>query len=124
MSLKIIIPILIVASVFVSGCSQEFDVSFLARQIPQVQAFLEEHPDAEISVVMWTSQYLKDNLDKVPEECLLAIDLDKSYFKVEFIEYDEKIVSFIEVQSREPVCVVRMRTSIIVDEDLIESANE
>lgn len=104
--MKWIIPVLIIGLIFISGCSQSVDVSFLAKEIPQVNDYLKEHPDAEVEVLLWTNDYVKENIDKIPEECLDSINTSEHYIRATYEENGEQYVSFIEFESREVVCVV------------------
>lgn len=112
MNWKTTIPILIVCIIFISGCTQitgngTLDISSAAKQIPEIKAFLEEHPDADIVVVLWTSEYIKNNNDKIHEKCSPAIELDNSYYRAELNEKEEKIIAWITVDTREVVCIRR-----------------
>ncbi|UCD03768.1 MAG: hypothetical protein JSW73_04480 [Candidatus Woesearchaeota archaeon] len=117
MDLKIIVPVLIVATIFVSGCSglggaATLDVSSIVKQIPEIKAFLDEHPDAEISIVFWKSDYLENNTDKISEKCMPAIEAGESYYRAEIIDEGGTIIAWLTSDAREAICVIRKATGV------------
>lgn len=111
MDWKFLIPVFIIASVFISGCTEmsnsNLDITGLATQIPQVKAFLDEHPNADITVVLWSSGYIKNNSDKIHAKCVPAIDKENSYYKVDVNEEGEIINAWLTSNAKEVVCIVR-----------------
>lgn len=104
---KLLIPIFIISIIFISGCTSTTDVSSIAKSLPEVQSFLDEHPNADITVVLWNSEYIQTHSEEIPEKCLPAIDMNTSYYKVDISEEGDTIITFLNSDTREVVCIVR-----------------
>ena len=107
MTWKILVPILIISLIFISGCAGTTDVTGVAKTIPEVKAFLEDHPNAKVTAILWRSSYIKDNLDMIEDDCIPAIDTNKDHYRVEITEEGDTIVSWLTADTREAVCIVR-----------------
>ncbi len=77
---KILLPLLLsVLVVFSSGCIS--DPTAFARAIPMVNDFLEEHPNAELSIVHYSASEAEGILDQVKEDCgKLTVEAKEFYF--------------------------------------------
>ena len=95
--------------VWISGCIQT-DLTDFIRDIPEVSNFLEEHPEAEISMVLLSNEYVENNMDEVPEKCLPTIEEGKNYYNAEIIENTEEISVWISENEKKVVCVYRKGT--------------
>lgn len=100
--------LLIVSVVIVSGCiGGETDVTSAAEALPQVQEFLNENPNADITAVRWSSEYLENNQDRIQEECEPAINLEKDYYKVDVSDNEDQITVWMDAEQSEVMCAVR-----------------
>ncbi len=74
--LPLVLTAMIVAS---SGCIS--DPTAFARAIPMVNDFLEEHPNAELSIVHYSTSEAEGILDQVKEDCgKLSVEAKEYYF--------------------------------------------
>lgn len=106
-SKKVILAILM-ATVIASGCTDSnADVTAAAEALPQVQEFLDENPDAEITAVRWNSDYLQDNQDQIPEKCRPAIEMEKDHYKVDIQDEEEQINVWLGAEQKEVMCIKR-----------------
>lgn len=109
MDKRILIVLLLIGVLFIGGCVDQGigDIISFVRSNPEVQEFLDEHPNAEITVTLWSSDYISENLDKINEKCLPAIDVNKDYYKVDISEGDLEITIWVRAKKREVVCIVK-----------------
>lgn len=105
----------VLASIFVfsvlvvSGCTGqgESDVTGVVEGLPQVQQFLEENPEADISVVRLNSDYLQENEDEIPEDCVPAIDPEQAHYKATVTEKEQEMEIWLRAEDREVMCALR-----------------
>jgi len=105
---KILIVLLLACVITVSGCvgGGTTDVTSVVKTIPQVQEFLREYPNAEITAVLWSSSYIQSNMDKIKEDCIPAIE-DKAYYKVDIQENELKMTAWVSSDDYTVVCIYK-----------------
>ena len=67
MNKKIIISILIFGIIFIGGCVSQGNINSFVQTLPQVEKFLNEHPNAEIKAVLWNEELVESNIDIIKE---------------------------------------------------------
>ena len=108
MSKRLIIPLLLISIVLViSGCIGTGDLKQFVKQLPEVQKFLSEHPNAEITAVLWSKDYIENNMEKIQEECLPAIEKNKNYYKVDIKENENEMTIWMSDDEKKVVCVYK-----------------
>jgi len=108
--LYVSLSVLLVFVVASSGCVNSGDLTQFVKQLPEIQEFLKDHPNAEISITLFSSDYIKNNTEKVPENCLPFIDKEKDYYNVHIKENDNEIAVFVSYDDKKVVCVQRNGT--------------
>jgi outer membrane murein-binding lipoprotein Lpp len=103
----LILSALIIIVLVSSGCTNNVNLDQFVKQLPEVQAFLKENPNAEIAAVLWNKDYIKANIDKIEQSCLPAIENDKSYYRVSIKESDNEIITWIDEKENKAVCIYR-----------------
>jgi len=91
-----------------AGCTASVDVSSVAKQLPAVQEFLNQHPDAEIKALLLSSETVQQNIDEITKACGGSLPV-KSYWKVELTENNNLIIVYLEPKEITPVCISRTK---------------
>lgn len=68
MKKKSIFFVTICLIVLVSGCTDSADITKTVEQLPQVQQFMEEHPDATITVTYWSQEEVEAIQEKLSQD--------------------------------------------------------
>lgn len=113
--------LVLVLVVLVSGCVDgQTDVSSVAETSGQIQSFMEDHPNADMSAVRWSSEYIEDNIDEVVEECRPSIDMESAHYRVEVDSEDEMIVAWTDAEEMDVICAIRESKEVEEETDSIE----
>jgi len=112
--MKKLIPLLILGFIiFVSGCTSlgEMGVENLVKQTGLVKSFLQENPNADITISKLTSDDVSRIIDEIREKCGSHIEV-KPYWRVyiEDPDINSKITSWVDVETQEIVCGYRVST--------------
>jgi eight-cysteine-cluster-containing protein len=108
--LPLLLSVLVVAS---SGCIS--DPTAFAKAIPMVNDFLKEHPNAELSIVHYSTSEAEDILEQVKEDCGKLTVEAKEYYFVNLTDPSTGLVvrAWIDWENRIVECVYK--EGIIVD---------
>ncbi len=121
MKKKIILSILLISLVFISGCGsicaflpaplQPFcDILFevfgqqgaiALAEDPDVMAFVEKHPNLEVSIVLLPNRTVARDMAKHTAELGLRPEI-KDFIKLELTEGNEKLVVWVDKETKEP----------------------
>jgi len=116
---------LISLTVLGSGCLDgQQEVTGVVETLPEVQEFLDDNPDASIDAVRWNSDYIDDNFDDIKETCQPAIDTEKDHYRVNVEDDSENIVTWLEAEEMEVMCVTREGSETISEEETAEPESE
>jgi len=96
------IALILVSLLLISGCMTSIDD--LIQQIPAVEDFLEEHPNAKITSVLWRESAVKENMDKIKSICNIELEIKPYYYTV-VDEGNDKITLFIDKATQEVECL-------------------
>lgn len=109
---KLLFPAILIGTVFLSMCltSDKTDITAVVKLLPDVQQFLNEHPDAEIKAALWSASAVETNIGRIREDCGPQIE-NKSYWRAEVKENDLDLIIWLDSDSKQPVCVVKKRTA-------------
>lgn len=78
---------------------------------------MKKTPNAEVSAVLWDSNYLQANEEEIQETCLPALDLEENYYRVSVIDAEEEFVAWVSERDRKVVCAVRDGQEIPVEDE-------
>jgi hypothetical protein len=116
--------ILLLVIILISGCV-ETKVSDVIKTLPELQSFLESHPDAQITVVLWNSDYIKSNIDRIPADCVQGMDTSKDYYKATIYAANITIITWLDKGTNNAVCILKdgvslkLTESITIDEKIV-----
>ncbi|MCH7902687.1 hypothetical protein IIC68_02955, partial [archaeon] len=108
MSQKILFVVLL-SFVFVSGCLS--DPTAIARALPEINNFLEENPNADITVVVWSGP------DSEFEEVCGTTPPSEPLYYVIMVEGEDRAVAWIEIDSQQLVCLKKFGREVDERED-------
>ena len=98
---------LLISIFLVSGCLDgQTDVTSVAKTLPQVEAFLADHPNADIKVTLWSENAVSENINQIRNECEAPIEI-KSYYKITMVEGSENVIVWLDKKTNEAVCIIR-----------------
>jgi len=105
---KFMLVLMILTVVFISGCTG-IDPSIFAQNNPLVKEFLEEHPDAEIRVIHYSTKEAEAVLGDIMEDCQKRGMTAKEYYKVtlEDVSTDLKVIAWIDWENQLIECAVK-----------------
>lgn len=108
MKKKVLFCILLVLVLFTGGCLGQgtVDATSVVKSLPQVQEFLKEHPNAEMSAVRWSDSYIHSNIDKINEKCRPVLK-NKAYYKVDVEEKGVKMTAWVSSDDYTVVCIYK-----------------
>lgn len=98
----------LVGIVFLAGCATQVDVSSIAKQLPAVQEFLNQHPNAEIKALLLSAETVQQNIEEITKACGGPLPI-KSYWKVVVTENNNLIIVYLEPKEISPVCISRTK---------------
>ena len=117
--------LLLSLTVLASGCLDgQQEVTGVVETLPEVQEFLDDNPDASIDAVRWNSDYIDDNFDDIKETCQPAIDTEKDHYRVKVEDDSETIVTWLEAEEMEVMCVTREGSETTSEEETSEEIED
>ena len=105
-----------VSVLFLSGCIQG-EIEEYIQGLSQVENFMENHPDADISYVLWRGDRIKENLDEIHERCQSALNYEDDHYRVIVEDRNSYLEVWILKGDKDPICFVRDTKT---DEEIIE----
>jgi len=58
-----------VLAIVFSGCTGKQDVTSVVKALPEVQQFMNEHPNAKITVTYWSKEEVTQSLQEISQQC-------------------------------------------------------
>jgi hypothetical protein len=102
----IIVTLLLVSIIFVSGCTNQTDITSLVEKIPQVQNFLETNPDAEIKAVFWSKDFVETKIDLIREDCGEQMKI-QDYYKVDLKTNSINLTLWLDTKDQTVLCAIK-----------------
>jgi len=96
--------LVLLSFIFVSGCIS--DPTAIARALPEINNFLEENPNADITVVVWSGPD-----SEFKEVCGTTPGSEPLYY-VNMIDGEDRVVAWIEIDSQQLVCLKKFGREI------------
>lgn len=122
--LKFFIIVFIVSSgMFVSGCTDNQDVSSIFSALPEVQQFLDDNPTASVNIVYWSL----DEVDKISSE--LEEQFGKSVtpvamYKATVTDGDVEVIAWIDAKTRVVLFTSTSYIGVPVQNDAVDDVIE
>ncbi len=102
---NILLIVVIVLAVLFSGCTGGQDVSSVVKALPEVQQFMKEHPNAQITVTYWSKEEIANSSQDISQQCGKPIT-PVAMYKAIVSDGDLKIVSWINADNQIVVCSI------------------
>lgn len=101
-SIIFIIAVIGLAILF-SGCTGGQDVTSMFKALPEVQQFMIEHPNAQITVTYWSKEEVAQSSQEISQQCDKPIT-PVAMYKATVSEGNLKIVSWINAENQIVMC--------------------
>ncbi len=111
-SKTILLASIVILSIFISGCADGGqDITPIFNSLPEVQQFLQEHPNAKITVTYWTEEEITKISDEINIQCDKNIN-PRALYKATISEGDLKIISWIDAETQIVICTTSQEFSL------------
>lgn len=92
---------------FLLGCLPSFDAQNLILNDPRVKAFLEENPNADITIVHFSTEESVTELPRYAEACGKMLTTGKELYKAEMVDVSKglKIITYLDARTNIIDCV-------------------
>ena len=87
------------------------DVTALASSLPQVKAFLEQYPNAKISVVLWDSATVEKNIASIRADCGEQFAV-ADYYRVSVIDPSFTLTVWLDKSGQNVMCAVKAASAV------------
>ncbi len=101
-NLYLVIEIISLA-IIASGCTGGQDVTSVVKALPEVQQFMNEHPNAQITVTYWSKEEVAQYAQEISQQCDKPIT-PVAMYKATISEGDLKIISWINAENQIVLC--------------------
>jgi hypothetical protein len=102
---NILLMVIVVLAIIASGCTGSQDVTPVFKALPEVQQFMNEHPNAKIIVTYWSKEEVTKSVQEISQQCEKPIS-SVAMYKATVSEGDLKIVSWINAENQTVVCSI------------------
>ncbi len=107
----ILLASIITLSIIISGCADGGqDITPVFKSLPEVQQFLQDNPNAKITVTYWTEEEVTEISDEISIQCDKNIN-PRALYKATLSEGDSKIISWIDAETQIVICTTSQGTS-------------
>jgi len=107
----IILVSMITLSIMLAGCVDNGqDISPMFKSIPEVQQFLQDHPNAKITVTYWSEEEVLEISDDISIQCDKNIN-PRALYKATISEGNLKVVSWIDAETQIIICTITQESS-------------
>jgi hypothetical protein len=90
-------------AIIVSGCTGGKDVTSVVKALPEVQQFMNEHPNAKITVTYWSKEEIANSSQDISQQCGKPIT-PVAMYKAIVSEGDLKVISWINAENQIVIC--------------------
>jgi len=102
---SIFLIIIIGLAIIVSGCTDGQDVSSVVKGLPEVQQFMNEHPNAKITVTYWSKEEVTQSMQEISQQCDKIIT-PVAMYRATVSEGGLKIISWINAENHIVICSI------------------
>ena len=105
--MKKLLLMFLMGTVFISGCIGGVDVAEILEQTEEGSDFLENYPNAEITIEKVSKGVVESIIDEISAACGSPMEV-KDYWKVTLYDPDTgvEMIGWIEVETQELVCLI------------------
>ncbi|WMW24369.1 hypothetical protein RE474_09730 [Methanolobus sediminis] len=114
---------ILLVAVLISGCAENNDITSAVEQLPQVQQFLEEHPDATITVTYWSEEEIAEIQDELSQEFGKTVT-PKPMYKAVVSSGDIVSITWIDAETQTVLYSYTENTSSDLDSNSVEDSNK
>lgn len=102
------IVFMFMSCLLVSGCVDPSGESIteLVTALPAVQAYLDAHPDADVTVTAWSESMVTDEIDTISEKCDVSMPI-QAYYRVKFVENNMDVTMWLDKSTNELLCMYK-----------------
>jgi hypothetical protein len=93
--MKGVVVLILIISLIIAGCVNEESPESIARSAPEVQSFLDEHPNAVIKTIYLNKDYIEKNQDIITEQCGVELPISE-YNRVSISQGDSQLIVYID----------------------------
>jgi|GEM_PF-5935902 len=93
--MKGVVVLILIISLIIAGCVNEESPESIARSAPQVQSFLDQHPNAVIKTIYLNKDYIEKNQDIITAQCGVELSISE-YNRVSISEGDAELIVYID----------------------------
>ncbi len=95
----------VIAAVLVSGCTGN-DATSMIKALPEVQQFLNAHPNADITAVFYDIKTVSMVIDDIVADCGKQMEI-RDYWKIVVKENDSEITVWVDGKTNKPLCMIK-----------------
>lgn len=106
MRLKIIVIVLLLGVLSSACIGATTDIQQLAKAIPDVKAFLDENPNADIKAVLWEESSVNESIESIREACGSQFRVNE-YYKIDVSDGRNNLVVWYDTTSNKAICILR-----------------
>lgn len=97
----------VAALLLFSGCvNEEKNATDIVKELPEVKAFLAEHPNAEIKAIYLSKEDTATQITDIREQCGSQMK-EQSYWFVEIKEGDAKAMIWLDGETKNALCIIK-----------------
>ncbi|MDP2973486.1 MAG: dockerin type I domain-containing protein [Candidatus Diapherotrites archaeon] len=106
----------VAALLLFSGCvNEELNATDIVKELPEVQAFLAEHPNAEIKAIYLSKEDTATQIADIREQCGSQMK-EQSYWFVEIKEGDARVRIWLDGETKNALCIIKKGKTVVEDE--------
>jgi len=99
----ILIMAIMVLAVVISGCTGGQDVTSVVKALPEVQQFMNDHPNAKITVTYWSKDEVAKSSKEISQQCDKPI-MPSAMYRATISEGNLTGVSWINAENQTVIC--------------------
>lgn len=105
---RAVLAILLIGVIFISGCTAQGNIKKIVEQTEVAKEFLDEYPNADISIVLLSRETVEERIDDIREDCDESMPV-KEYWKVTFDDPDSgtNLVAYVDAKSQKLQCAYK-----------------
>lgn len=109
---KAVLLFFIVIVLFISSCTSQQNINQLVQNLPLVQSFLQQYPNANIRTVYWNKNVVSSNIQQIRASCGPQMQVT-DYWKVDITDPTNNIalILYLDANTNQLLCAISTRTT-------------